>query len=256
MKKAFLISTTLFLLLFASSVFVGAANPSPTTSPSTMDEQINKDLQQRIASEVAQKNLVAKRGFIGVVSSTSETQLVITDLQGNQQIIDVDELTKFSSPDTVSKSFGISDIGKGTTIDAIGLFYKDSKHLLARWVDVLHLPKVYSGGILAIDSKNYTFTIATVDTQSVAIDVENLTRTYSYTKDGGTLRSGFSHLLPNERIMVVGFPDVKNPGMIIASEILVFPDIPVNPKIHLISPTDTQPITSTGSGKKLTPIVK
>jgi hypothetical protein len=37
----------------------------------------------------------------------------------------------------------------------------------------------------------------------------------------------------------------------------VFPNIPVNPKISLVNPKDIAPITpSTGSGKKLTPILK
>ena len=256
MRKTFIFSIFLTSLLLMSSISTYGATVSPTTSPSAMDEQINQDLQQRIASEVAQKNLVEKMSVIGTVTSVSTTQLTINDLQGNPQIIDVDELTQFSSPDNTSKSFGISDIGKGTTIGATGIFYKDSKHLLARWIDVLHLPQVLSGGILTIDNQNYTFTMATVDQQAVEINVQTVTRTYEYTKDGGTVRSGFSHLQTNERVLVVGFPDVKNPSMINAARILIFPDLPINPQIKMLNPTDTQPITSTGSGKKLTPIVK
>lgn len=247
----------LFLTLF-SSLFVlqksrAAVTPTPTTSVTQkVEEQIN-NLKDRIASRVAQMNLVEKRGFIGTVTDVSETQLTVNDLQNNPRIIDVDELTKFSSPDAKS-SFGISDIAKGTTIGIIGLYNKDSRRLLARWVDVLKLPTVLTGGILAIDKEGFTLTIATTNSQSTTIDVEDITKTTAYTKDGGVVRFGFSKLVTGQRVLVVGFPNAKNSNEIIASRIVVFPDLPVNPKIPMINPTDTVP--STGSGKKLTPITK
>lgn len=251
-----LIITTLFTffgLVVFSRIGFAATAPTPTATVSQSEEQIN-NLKDRIASRVAQLNLVEKRGIIGTVSDVSETQLTITDLKGNVRIIDVDELTKFSSPSAKS-SFGISDITKGTTIGTIGLYNKDSKRLLARWIDVMTLPKVFSGGIVTLDTENYTFTIATADNQTVSIDVESITRTNSFTKTGGLVKSGFSKLTVGQRVMIVGFPSSKDPNLFVASRILLFPDLPVNPQITLINPTDIAPV-ATGSGKKLQPLTK
>lgn len=245
---------TFALMILSVSAFA-AATPTPTATVSQSEQQID-NLKDRIASRVAQLNLVEKKSFIGKVNDVSETQLTITDLSSNNQIIDVDELTKFSAPNSKS-TFGISDITKGQTVGIIGLYNKDSHRLLARWVDVMDLPLVFSGGILTIDKDAYTFTLATLNNQSVSIDVENITKTSVYTKTGGSVKAGFSKLAVGQRVMVVGFTDSKNKNLIVASRILLFPDLPVNPKITLINPTDIAPITpSTGSGKTLQPITK
>src|SRR5579859_2417101 len=113
MKQRILIIIALFGIVFFIQVqrshAVTAATPTATVSQS--EEQIN-NLKERIASRVAQLNLVEKKGIIGTVSDVSETQLTITDMKGDNRIVDVDELTKFSSPSAKS-TFGISDITKG-----------------------------------------------------------------------------------------------------------------------------------------------
>lgn len=250
MKKLFTIIS--LFAVFTQTAFA-AISPTPTPQVSQIEQQIN-NLKERIASRVAQLNLVAKKGWIGTVTDIQETQLTLTDLHGNTRIVDVDELTKFSGADSKKTNFGISDITKGATVGVIGLYNKDSRHLLARWVDEFTLPNVYMGGVLSINTNDFTFTIATADVDSVNIDVENITKTTSYTKAGGVVKAGFSKLQVGQRVLVVGAPDIKNKNLIIATRIILFPDLPVNPKIPLIKPDDTNPIPSTGSGKKLTPI--
>lgn len=232
-----------------------AVTPTQAPGVSKIQEQIN-NLKERIASQVAEMHLVEKRGIIGTVSDVSETQLSLTDINGATRLVDVDELTKFSSPSAKS-SFGISDITKGSIVGVVGLYNKDSRRLLARWVDVMTEPKILSGGILSLNKDAGTFAIATLDSDSITIDVENITKTQAYSKDGGVIKSGFSKLAVGQRVLIVGFPDAKNKNMIVASRILIFSDIPANPKIPLVKPEDIAPVTpSTGSGKKLTPIVK
>jgi len=250
MKKVllFLILTTLL------SGQAYAVTPTPTISATSAQEKINQSLQQEVASKVAQLKLVSKKGVIGTVTSINATQLVVTDLHGENQIIDVDELTKFSSPSAKS-TFGISDITKGDEIGAIGLYNRDSRHLLARWVDELSLPKIFFGAILSIDKEAGTFNIATANIDEQKIDVEPITRTLFYTKSGGLLRSGFSKLTTGQRVIVVGFPDVKDSSLIVASRVVVFSELPANPVIPLVKPEDIAPVTpSTGSGKKITPL--
>ncbi|MGH7246181.1 MAG: hypothetical protein ACREGI_04580 [Candidatus Levyibacteriota bacterium] len=270
MKKIIIISI-LVLLLFISTqqeTLAVTATPSPSTSPSpsptasadqnAINQQID-NLKERIASRVAQLNLVEKRGTIGTVTDTSDTQISLTDVNGNTVFIDVDELTKFSSP-SAKGSFGISDITKGSTVGVLGLYNKESRRILARFVDVLVLPKMLSGTIVSIDKTNYYITLQNEQSDSYTIEVEDITKTSSYTKDGGVVKSGFSKVQVGQRIYAVGFTDVKDKTKIIASRIILFPDLTANPNIRVV-PTDalmqqTQVTPSTGSGKKLVPIVK
>src|SRR3989344_7962603 len=99
-------------------------------------QQINA-LTNKIASRVAQLKLVEKRGVIGKVTDVSNTQITLSDMSGNTRFVDVDEFTKFKSD---SKSFGISDIEKGQKIGALGLYNKQSRRILARFVEVLQIP--------------------------------------------------------------------------------------------------------------------
>ena len=259
MKKIIGIIFSITIGLILSTGFVFAASPTTTPTPTVsvankLEQQIN-NLKERIASRVAQLKLVDKRGIMGKVTDVTDTQLTLTDVQGDIRIVDVDELTKFSSPNAKG-SFGISDIKKGITVGVIGLYNKESRHLLARWVDVADNPLILSGATLSIDKTNYNFKITTWDNNQWNVDVETITKTNEYTKDAGTVRSGFSKLQEGQRILVVGVIDKNDPTKIVASRIVVFPDLPRNPNIALVKQEDIAPVTSTGSGKKLTPITR
>ena len=233
-----------------------ASNSSGSAATSPTLEQKITELKERIASRVAQLKLVEKRGVIGTVKDVSDTQIALSDLNGNTRFIDVDELTRFSSP-SGKPSFGISDIKKGDTLGVLGLYNKESQRILARFVDELTLPAILHGAVSNIDNKKYSLTLNTEDGKQIEADVETITRTYSYSKNSGLIRSGFSKIRPNEHIIVVGFPDRKNENLLISERIILFPDIPSDPNLPqpALSPQE-KIIPSTGSGKKLTPIVK
>ncbi len=264
MKKLFLfLSVFFFLQTFFVSVFAISPSPidsaiSPTANPKTPLEDQNalkQNFLDKIASRVAELRLVEKRGIEGTVSQVSDTQVTVTDIKGDIRFVDVDELTKFASP-SAKTSFGISDIAKGAKISVIGLYNKQSRRILARFIDVVVTPQMLSGIIDTIDPKNFTFSLLTQDGKTYKVDVENITKTLAYS-DGSLSRFGFSKLSENQNIFVIGFADKKNKSNIIASRILVFPDIPKNPRIQkiqkAIEPQETI-IPSTGSGKKLTPL--
>ncbi len=257
--KNFLIFLSVSILFFrVSSLVVFAAISTPTPTPNSLDAQIS-NLKDKIASRVAQLKLVDKRGIIGIVTDVSQTQITITDLSGNTRFIDVDELTKFTSP-SVKTSFGISDITKGAKIGVLGLYNKESRRILARFVDVLITPVFLTGGISNLDKTNYTITLLTESKNSFVVDIEDSTKTYSYDVTAGLTKAGFSKILEAERVSVIGFLDIKNPKHIIASRIILFPLLPLSPKITIFKPTqlDLQGtiVPSTGSGHKLTPLGK
>lgn len=262
MKKITITLLIIFLVLvakhatYAATTATPSASETPTTSSvtSALNQQID-NLKDRIASRVAQLNLVDKKGFIGTVTDVAETKMTLSDLQGNIRFVDVDELTKFSSP-SAKANFGISDIIRGKTVGILGLYNKESRRTLARFVDVLLLPKIVSGAVSAVDGGNFSLKVTTPDEKEISIDIETTTKTYIYGKSSGTVKSGFSKIQQGQRVMIVGYQDQQNKSNVIASRILLFPDIPVNPKIVLFKPGEFNVTPSTGSGTKLVPIIK
>lgn len=221
-------------------------SPTPTikaTQPPNAN--IINELKDRIASRVAQLNLVERRGAIGFVTDVSDTQITANDPQDNIRFIDVDELTKFSSP-SAKEAFGISDISKGSKIGVLGLFNKQSKRLLARFVDILILPKSIHGSVSGIDKENFTIKIMTEKGEEILADIETTTKVKSYTKEDGLIKSGFSKIQENTRIILIGFVDTNDKNRVVASRILIFPEIPGNQKIPLSKPAaNTKEITPT-----------
>lgn len=266
MKKISIIIVILALFYITPQTIhaATAAKTSPTPGPSTQEEQQNlsnqiDQLKERIASKVAELNLVDKRGILGTVSDASNNQITLTDIQGNIRFIDVDELTVFSSP-SAKTDFGISDIVKGTTLGAYGLYNKESKRLLARFIDVLTLPSYTSGEISAVDRANYTLTVAGENNKQTVVDIEDFTKTTTYSGSDDTAAvSGFSKLDTGNRVIIVGYPNKTIKNRVTATRIMVFPDLLKDPKITIpqAAISGTGDITpSTGSGKKLTPITK
>lgn len=229
--------------------------PSVTAAPSntsalseSLGEKIN-DLKERVASRVAQLRLVERRGIIGTVTNVSNTQITLSDIQNNIRFIDVDEITKFASP-SVKETFGISDITKGTTVGILGLYNKESRRALARFVNVLVLPDVIHGAISSIQPNDYTFTFVTVDKHTYTVDIEKTTRTILYSTDAGLVKAGFSKIKEGQRAIVVGFKDPKNSKSITASRVIVFADVLRNPNIILSVPTPTPSPSATPTPTK------
>lgn len=260
MKRILTIISLTLLCNVAAVTASFAATPSVTPPPTAIqDKLINQinDLKEKIASKVAQLKLVDKRAIVGTVVETTNTQITIDDLANQTRFIDVDEITKFSGPDSTT-SFGISDLKKGTAISVLGLYNKESRRITARFIDAVTLTRFISGTVLSVDRDGGRFKVIAEDGKQSTIDVENVTKTSLYTKSGGLEKSGFSKVTTGDRVTLSGYPDKKDKTLIIATRIIVFSDLPKNPSIIVpdggIVDTGDTPVTSSGSGKKLTPI--
>jgi hypothetical protein len=246
MKRSVII-TTLFVTVLTLPVHAFAATPSAAPSPSTSDksaisqklnDEIN-NLKEKIASRVSELNLVEKRGIIGAVSEVSGNQITMTDTAGKTRFVDVDEITKFSSP--ASKTFGLSDLTKGKRVSILGLYNKQSKRLLARFINSSVDPAYVSGTISALDTKNYHVTLTNDSQKQSNIDVETTTKMFSYTKDGGLTKISFTKLDTGVRAFAMGYPDKNDTSLIVADRIIVVPSLPKNANVVI---PETQPTTS------------
>lgn len=259
MKKYIFIILFLFLSLSPAKLAQAATptlTPNPTSSASPTKEALNtklsnqiNQLKDKIASRVSELNLVEKRAIIGIITNTSTTQITLADQSGNSRIVDVDEITKFTS--ATKASFGLSDLSKGNKISVLGLYNKQSKRILARFIQTSVDPVFLSGAISEIDSKNITLKLMAEDKKETKIDIiQPSTKISEFIKEDGLTKIAFSKLEIADRISVVGYPDKKDSTLIVASRIIVFPESTKNPKISIQVPTPTKsvtPATSTSS---------
>lgn len=216
-KKLFSI-LSISLVIFCGLLVNKVHSQTPTSS-------IKEQFITNIASRVAQLKLVEKRGVIGTVTNATNTQITLSDMQNNTRFVDVDELTKFSSPKSKS-AFGISDITKGTSLGILGLYNKESRRILARFVTVVSFPEVIRGGVTSVDDKNFSVDIITIDSKKFTVDIDYTTTTYSYSATDGHIRSGFSKIKEGYGIISTGFFDPKNENKFTAERVLIFPEIP------------------------------
>lgn len=243
MKRLFLISLLVFLFLPSFS-FAQTGTTKNKVLTSDQNDKINAqidDLKNRVASRVAELKLVEKRGIIGVVQSATDTQITINDLGDKTRIIDVDELTKFSSSN--NNSYGISDIKKGSKISVLGLYNKESERILARFINETTIPLFIQGVITKKDSLNFTLTLAVEDGTTYLVDIERITKSFAY-NNGDLETVGFTKIDAMKNAVIIAYPDPKEKNRITASKIIVFPDAPKNPKVPIIeddsSPTPTK----------------
>lgn len=234
MKKNILIPALLIAILIPSFSF--AQTPTTTLTPTPKEESAEEvdekvdQLKNKVASRVAELNLVEKRGFIGTVKSVSDAQITVTDLNNKNRIIQIDELTKYSSNE--DENFTESDIKVGSKISALGLYNKDSKKLLARFINEISIPVFISGVVSEIDEKEFTITIKTTDSKNFTVDIENITKTYELSNDELDA-SGFSKIEKMQNVFIVGFPDVDEENRISATKAVIVPDIPNNPNVEI-----------------------
>lgn len=227
--------TILFYVLSKDTAF--AQNKSTTPSPTPKDlkeegiEQIQK-IKDIVASKVAELNLVEKRGFLGTVVTTNTTQITIKDTADLQRIIDIDDLTKFEGSD--KETFGISDIKPGDKLLFLGLYNKETKHLLARQVKKSgNIPIIISAIVTNVSSEDFQLEVVTENNTKMKVDVEKSTKTSAITKNGTIEKSGFSKIKLHERILITGFPDPTDTKTINAERLLHFLDITPSVKMRL-----------------------
>lgn len=217
---ASLLLTLMIFLQVQTLAMAQTATPKAAsqTVTDTLSEQIT-DLKEKIASRVAELDLVEKKGIVGIASDVDDTQVTITDIYGKPRVVDIDEITNFTSPDD-EESFGISDIEPGMKISVLGLYNKETERLLARFVTVVSLPQYIAGQIDQIDEDGFVLSVTGQNDVAYEIDVETSTTTQQYI-DEDFERSGFSDLKVGQDIFVTGYEDEDDTSRISASRILI-----------------------------------
>src|SRR5579872_2524324 len=236
MNKKILFIIAMLFFLEIGKTYAASTTPTPTQAPtgSQLNSQINT-LKNKIASQVSKLNLVQKRGIIGTIQNVSNNQITLTDLSGNTQYVDVDEITKFSSQSNAT--FGLSDLKKGMQVSVFGIYNKDSQRILARYIDAVIVPTRYSGEIVAIDGTNFILTIMTTEQKSVKVEIDTTSTIDSYNTGGNLTKYGFSKLNVGNRVYGDAYPDKKDATLLIADRMIDYLDAPKDQTIQIVTPT-------------------
>lgn len=240
----------LLLLLIITALIIPSSVIGQESDTKTAEEKID-EIKDKVTSRVEELDLVEKRGIVGVVESVDDDQIKLNDLNDKTRIIEVDEITKYSSADTFG--FDIDSIEEGTKLSVIGLYNKDSEKLLARFVNEISIPMFVSGVISEINEDDFTVSISTEAEEEYLIDVENITRTFSFL-DGDLESSGYSELELLQNAVIIGFADVGEADRISATRIIVFPNIPNNPNINVDIPEPTDEDSEGSSSSSPSPV--
>lgn len=244
MKTKIFIAT----LILSLSITVRAyADTTPSPTSAILNQQINQ-LKDKIASQVSKLNLVEKRGVIGTIQDTSTSQITLTDMQGNIQYVDLDEITKYSS--AANSSFGLSDLQKGMEVSVLGIYNKESQRILGRFIDTVSVPNRYYGEIASIDNKNFDITLTTTDGKSIEVEIDTTSTLSSYTPNAGLIKYGFSKLSVGDRVEVIGYPDKTNSSLILDDRLIDYLSVPKIPNLTLVTPTAAVTPTSSSKGAK------
>lgn len=219
----FVVLVIIIAIFVYSPTATHAVTPTTTpveASPSAELDRIQK-IKELVASRVAELKLVEKRGILGTVTEATTTQIAIRDMRGTRRIIDIDDITKFD--DSENKSFGISDVKKGIKLSIIGLYNKDTKRLLGRFVyTVTPSPTYFEGVIIDKDTKNFQLTAVDDSNNKRIIDIVASTKMYSFDNINGQVKSGFSKIEVGKRIFASGFMDKKVENQLDATRVIMF----------------------------------
>lgn len=222
----------------ASSKLVEAETPTPTTNSKI------SDLKERIASRVAELNLVERRGMLGTIASISGTRINLVDLENRTRLVEVDELTQ--SDKIKDKTKLLSGFSSGNSISVLGLYNKSSRILLARFINDAQIFSRIFGEVTAIDKKNFLVSVK-ANEKEVVVEIESSTQTSSLT-DSILVRGGFSKIEIGEKVFAVLVPQESTAtnAHYSALRFIMFPQL---------SPTKTPTpsATSTPSPAKKTP---
>src|SRR3989344_234511 len=217
MKKVLVIVA--FYLLVVTPVFAQEEATTPAKPKSKIEE-----IKEKIASTVAQLNLVSKKGFVGQISKLEKTQITI-EKNGEARIVEIDELTKYQElTDKKRTDITFADLDVGDYLVAVGLYNKESRKLLGRFILVKDIPVNINGVVPEVGIQAGTISVEDKKKgKTFMVDVERTTIVRVYAPGQGLIKSGLSKIEIGQRAHVYGTLSKEEENRIVGSRILLLP---------------------------------
>lgn len=202
-----IILTTLFLLIFVSSVFGQNASSSPTIT--NFEEKSIEKLKEKVADKVAEIRKKNNRAIAGKIIELSSKTIKIKTNDNEQYLVNLDEtLTKyFKIVGTNQKEIKFDDLEKGDYLIVSGVI--NDKSITANTIFVDQPFLVDNGKIIEIDKQNYNVKVMTADKTIDTLSIETYTKQQIINiKTLEIERIGFSKIIVGDYIHFVA--EVKN----------------------------------------------
>ena len=199
-KKLLLIIAS--VLLFSSGVAY-AVNSDLTKSASSSPDLI-KQLKDKLASRVAELNVLSQKVFWGQVKTLSDQKIIMT-AGSNEVNISLNDDTIYSQISSVfkKKTITLDTFKSGQSIFSWGTFNSSTNTLSARAIVINELPLYIVGKINSPDKKNFQFSLSSKD-KNYLVDHQVTTSDFSYGLEKGLVKSGFSKFSEGQQVFVVG----------------------------------------------------
>lgn len=234
-----------------SSIFVGtiyAANASPSATPMTTDTDKTKqieDLKERLATKVAELRQMERRAIEGVVKTTSITSFTVETKTKDLKIELTDSLKVvqyLKGKRTVLKT---DDISKNDPVVIFGDYDTSLDLMKAKVVFITGaIPLRINGIVTSSDEKDFSFTMVTADKTEYTVDFEKNTKSFEWTVDNKTTKSGFSKIQKGNYVTILGSINPKDDKRISATKIVTL-------NTEMITPTNT-PVASVSATPNVT----
>lgn len=258
MRITFII-VLLFLFFYAVSDLQAQEDTAPSEvsdeatsevveDDSNEDEEIIQkritDLKERLATRVAELQLINKRSFYGVLNEKTDTKFDLAHKELDQ-LVATDTETTFFSQDINGKrtSTDLASIEPGQSLVVFGTLDIDGKTLIAQEAIAQVMPTTYFGPVTNVDSNEGTFTVSNGET--VIFDYEIGTKCVLYVDEGEIDTCGLSKIKEQSLVIVRGEPDATNLTSAKALRVLVLPSTAAK------EPTPTETVRDTSKEEEL-----
>jgi predicted RND superfamily exporter protein len=229
----YILTTTTDVIALESTA--SAATPTPTT------EKKIKELKDRLASRVAELNVISQKMIKGEIKTISDSKIILIS-NGNEININLnDESSFFLFQNTgVKKPIKVDSLKTGQAAISWGAFNSSTSTLSSKTFVVVETPLLITGTIRSVDKKNYQLVVQTTEKEYL-IDHDVTTKNYMLAKDDVLAKSGFSKYQEGQTVYVAGdlVTDKNGKDMLLAQRIIILKNTAQEPQNPSPTPTPT-----------------
>lgn len=237
-----IINIITIILVFGAVKALAVESTESANTPTPTIEQKIKELKERLASRVAELNVISQKLVKGEIKTLSDQKIIILS-NTNEISINLNEESSFYAigSDGVKKSVKLSDLKTGQTALSFGAYNSSTNTLTSKTIVVEELPTIIVGQIKSVDKKNYQLSVSTKE-KDYLIDHEVTTKNFTIGKDDVLVKSGFSKYEEGQIVYVVGdlVTDKSGKELLSAFRIIVIKDAPSQIETQSPTPTPTK----------------
>lgn len=236
-KAIFIVTAFLLLCLFPiMRVWAQTATPSAQKSSVKVD-----DLMDRLATRVAQLSKTQKKAITGTVNTVSISSFTLETATKNYKIELPDTLKVFQMIKGKRTELSQEDIAKGDIVTAFGGYDETIDTLRASvvWIEPAKPLFKLVGIVDAVDKTDYSFTVKTLEKQTITIDFETSSKLSIF--DGTEIgKGGFSKIVPKTYVLIAASSVPNKTNRYSATRILLLQSaIPTTTKIPAATSSST-----------------